>query len=126
VDLVPLEGVDALGVGGGAFVERNVGRLCAGVVEARRDADRWFRARRVEPRIESEVSGNEAILSLVALGCGVIPRLVLDKSPLSGEVRVLDVRPPLPPFRVGFCVMRKRLDSPVIGAFWDSIADGSA
>jgi LysR family positive regulator for ilvC len=79
----------------------------------------------VTPRIESQVSGHEAILSLVALGCGVgvIPRLVLEKSPLRSEVRVLDARPDLPPLRVGFCVKRKRLVSPLLRAFWDSIVE---
>lgn len=35
---------------------------------ARRAVDRWFRARRVRPEIYGEVTGNEAILSLVSTG----------------------------------------------------------
>ncbi len=89
----------------------------------RRHLDRWLRARRIKPRIENEVAGNEAILSLVALGCGigVVPRLVLEKSPLRRDVRVLVVRPALPSFRVGFLTKKKKLESPLIGAFWDSV-----
>ena len=50
-------------------------------------ADRWFRRRRVAPRVYGEVPGSEAILALVSLGCGVgiVPRIVLDESPLRGE-----------------------------------------
>jgi len=90
---------------------------------ARDAVNRWFRDKKLRPRIYSEVAGNEAILALVALGCGVgvLPRLVVERSPLRQEVRILDVRPRLPGFRVGFCVPRRRLKSPLIAAFWDSI-----
>jgi LysR family positive regulator for ilvC len=90
---------------------------------ARDAVDRWFRDKKLRPRIYTEVAGNEAILALVALGCGVgvLPRLVADRSPLRSEVRVVDARPRLPALRVGFCVRRRRLQSPLIAAFWDSI-----
>jgi len=92
---------------------------------ARAGAERWFRRRRLRPRTYSEVSGNEAILSLVSLGCGVgiVPRLVADRSPLRPELRVLDVEPALGAFRVGVCTQRKRLEAPVVRAFWSSIDD---
>jgi LysR family positive regulator for ilvC len=91
---------------------------------ARRAVARWFRGEGVSPRVYGEVSGNEAALSLVSLGCGVgiVPRLVMDKSPLRMEVRSLDVRPRLPDFRVGVCTKRKNLASPVVLAFWESIS----
>jgi LysR family positive regulator for ilvC len=90
---------------------------------ARDAVNRWFRAKKLRPSIYSEVAGNEAILALVSLGCGVgvLPRLVAERSPLRQEVRVLDARPRLPAFRVGFCVQRRRLESPLVAAFWDSI-----
>ena len=91
---------------------------------ARRGVSQWFRQKGVAPRVYGEVSGNEAALSLVSLGCGVgiVPRLVMDKSPLRMEVRSLDVRPRLPDFRVGVCTKRKNLASPVVLAFWESIS----
>jgi LysR family transcriptional regulator, positive regulator for ilvC len=91
---------------------------------ARESADRWFRRKRLAPLIYSEVPGSEAILSLVSLGCGVgiVPRLVADKSPLRAEVRPLEVSPPLGKFRVGVCTPRRRLRSPLVRAFWDSLA----
>lgn len=86
-------------------------------------ADRWFARRRVRPLVYGEVAGNEAILSLVSLGCGVgiVPRLVADKSPLRSEVTVLDVEPRVGEFRVGVCTERRSLKSPIVRAFWDSI-----
>ena len=95
---------------------------------ARETVDRWFRAKKLRPRIYREVAGHEAILALVALGCGVgvLPRLVADRSPLRSEVRIVAVRPRLPAFRIGFCVQRRRLEIPLIAAFWDSIESPDA
>jgi LysR family transcriptional regulator, positive regulator for ilvC len=91
---------------------------------AREYADRWFRKKRVTPRIYGEVAGSEAILSLVSLGCGVgiVPRLVADQSPLRGSLTVLEVEPKLQMFRVGVCTEKKKLKSPVVKAFWESIS----
>jgi len=90
---------------------------------ARARIDRWFRKRRLAPKVYSEVSGHEAILSLVKLGCGVgiVPELVLEKSPLRGELRVLDVRPRLRDFRVAACIKRANLSSPLLAGFWASL-----
>ena len=90
---------------------------------ARAVVSRWFRRRRLSPRVYSEVLGNEAILSLVSLGCGVgiVPRIVADRSPLKPELRVLDVEPALAPFRVGVCTQKKKLEAPIVRAFWSSI-----
>jgi LysR family positive regulator for ilvC len=92
---------------------------------ARQSIERWFRKRGLAPRVYGEISGNEAALSLVALGCGVgiVPGLVLEKSPLQAEMRVLDVRPRLPDFRVGVCVQQKKLSSPIVLSFWESISE---
>jgi LysR family positive regulator for ilvC len=91
----------------------------------RQSADRWFRRKHVTPKIYSEVPGNEAILSLVSLGCGVgiVPRLVMEKSPLRAELRTLEVDPHLDELRVGVCTLRRKLRSPIVRAFWDSIDD---
>ena len=93
---------------------------------ARDYVDRWFRKKRILPRIYGEVAGSEAILSLVSLGCGVgiVPRLVADQSPLKGSLSVLDVEPRLQMFRVGVCTEKKKLKSPVVKAFWESIGPG--
>ena len=84
----------------------------------------WLRRQKLQPKIYSEVAGNEAILALVALGCGVgfVPRLVLENSPLADQVHVLSTALKLPDIHVGFCTRTRRLAmSPVIKAFWASI-----
>jgi len=90
---------------------------------ARESVDRWFRRKRIKPRIYGEVPGTEAILALVSLGCGVgvVPKLVADQSPLQSSLKVLSTEQQLTPVRVGVCVERKRLKSQVVKAFWDSI-----
>ena len=89
---------------------------------AREYVDRWFRKKRIVPRIYGEVAGSEAILSLVSLGCGVgvVPRLVADQSPLKGSLTLLEPDPKLQVFRVGVCTEKKKLKSPVVKAFWES------
>lgn len=83
-------------------------------------ADEWFRRLGLAPNIYAQIAGNEAIVSMVSLGFGVgiVPRIVLDNSPLADQVRVLDVRPELAPYEVGLFALEKRLASPLIGAFW--------
>lgn len=86
--------------------------------------DDWLRKQKRQPKVYSEVAGNEAILALVALGCGVgfVPRLVLENSPLADQVSVLSTDLDLPDIHVGFCTRTRRLAmSPVIRAFWASI-----
>jgi LysR family positive regulator for ilvC len=67
------------------------------------------------------VAGNEAIIAMVSLGCGVgvVPRLVLDKSPLHEKVQVLEVEESLEPFAIGICAMKKSLHHPLVAAFWE-------
>jgi LysR family positive regulator for ilvC len=91
--------------------------------QARQSADRWFKRKRIAPTVYGEVPGSEAILALVSLGSGVgiVPRIVMDRSPLRTEVRALQVEPDLGELRVGFCVQRRKLRSPLIQAFWESI-----
>jgi LysR family transcriptional regulator, positive regulator for ilvC len=88
---------------------------------SRRRADAWFRARGIRPNVYAEVSGHEAVVSMVRLGCGVgiVPRLVLDRFAQKGEARVLDSDPALEPYVVGLCAHRRRLSAPLVKAFWD-------
>jgi LysR family transcriptional regulator, positive regulator for ilvC len=87
---------------------------------ARKRCDQWFRNKGISPNIYAEVAGNEAIVSMVALDCGIgiVPEAVIDHSPLGVQVRVIQPAPALKPFEVGLCVQKKRLDEPLIQAFW--------
>jgi LysR family positive regulator for ilvC len=93
---------------------------------SRRRADAWFRGRGIRPSVYAEVSGHEAVVSMVRLGCGagIVPRLVLDRFALKGEARVLDVEPGLEPYVVGLCAHRRRLAAPQVKAFWDCADPG--
>lgn len=87
---------------------------------SRRRLDAWFKHNRVVPNISTEVSGNEAIIPMVHLGCGVgvVPQLVVERSPFKENVVVLDNAPTLEPYVVGLCSNRKNLRKPVLKAFW--------
>ncbi|OHB25041.1 MAG: transcriptional regulator IlvY [Desulfuromonadaceae bacterium GWC2_58_13] len=87
---------------------------------SRRRLDQWLKEQRITPNITSEVSGNEAIIAMVRLGCGIgiVPQLVLDRSPFRDEVAVLDRAPRLEPYIVGLCTTRRNLQRPGVSAFW--------
>jgi LysR family positive regulator for ilvC len=89
---------------------------------ARAYVDAWFTKRDVTPHVYAEIEGHEAILSLVALGCGVgvVPRLVLEKSALRDRVREVVVRPALGRFRIGLCVRERSLTNPLVAAVWSA------
>ena len=90
---------------------------------SRQRIDAWFGRLGIQPEIYAQVAGNEAIVSMVSLGfgVGVVPRIVLDNSPLAGEVQVLDIRPELEAYEVGLFALEKKLRSPLINAFWSQL-----
>ncbi len=90
----------------------------SGVSRAR--VDEWFRQLDVSPRIYAQVTGNEAIVSMVSLGfgIGVVPKIVRDNSPLVDRIRVLDVTSALDPYDIGLFTLKKNLKNPLVDAFW--------
>jgi LysR family transcriptional regulator, positive regulator for ilvC len=90
-------------------------------------AERFFRRRRLKPLIYGEVPGNEAILSLVSLGCGVgvVPKVVMEKSPLRPAVRGLDVDAELGDLSVGVCAEKGKLRHAIVRAFFASLEQGA-
>ncbi|MFI8751518.1 HTH-type transcriptional activator IlvY [Vreelandella lionensis] len=90
---------------------------------SREYANTWFKAMGIAPRIYAQVAGHEAIVSMVGLGfgVGVVPKIVLDNSPLAERVQVLNVKPELPHYDVGLCVLNRRLKNPMIDAFWAAV-----
>lgn len=89
---------------------------------AREYVDRWLLQRSLLPNVYAEIEGHEAILSLVALGCGVgvVPRLVLEKSALREQIAEVPVEPALEEIRLALCVRERALSNPVIAAVWGS------
>ncbi|MCT6867756.1 MAG: LysR substrate-binding domain-containing protein, partial [Gilliamella apicola] len=65
--------------------------------------------------------GHEAIVSMVALGCGValLPKVVMENSPERVRERITEWSTNLmEPFDVGICVQKRRLSEKIISAFW--------
>jgi LysR family transcriptional regulator, positive regulator for ilvC len=87
---------------------------------SRTRVQKWFAGKKIQPNIYAQVAGNEAIITLVSLGCGVgiVPALVLEKSPLQEQVATLDATPRLKPFSVGICTTGKTKTNPIVQAFW--------
>jgi LysR family positive regulator for ilvC len=87
---------------------------------AREYVDRWIDQLAVLPNVYAEIEGHEAILSLVALGCGVgvVPRLVLEKSALREQIVEVPVKPALERFHLALCVRERALVNPVVAAVW--------
>ncbi len=92
-----------------------------GLIRERVDA--WFRQQGIAPRIYAQVAGHEAIVSMVSLGfgIGVVPKIVLDNSPLAQRVNLLQGQPKLAAYEVGVCALKKRLKSPLVSALWRQI-----
>ena len=100
------------GSSGGAYVVPARGLV-------REAAFRWFRKGGVKPVIAAEPDGHEALLALVALGCGigVVPRLVLESSVVRDQL--VELPADLEPLTIGLCARRADLHRPLIAALWD-------
>jgi LysR family transcriptional regulator, positive regulator for ilvC len=90
---------------------------------AKERLNEWFRRKKITPNVYAQVAGHEAIVSMVSLGfgVGVVPKIVLDNSPLANQVKYHPIQPQLKPYEVGVCVLARRLKSPLIRAFWQQI-----
>ncbi len=90
---------------------------------SRERIDQWFATENFVPNIYSQVAGNEAIIVMVSLGFGIglVPRLVLEKSPFLNRVKILDKTPRLPPFIIGLCTRKKSMVNPRIKALWNIV-----
>ncbi len=84
-------------------------------------AEAWFAALGVEPEVYAEVEANEAILAMVALGCGVglVPELVRKDSPLRLRVDAVEVPRPPRGYFVALCAKAATLRRRTASALWD-------
>ena len=65
---------------------------------ARQRIEAWFKSQKIkEPKIYATVAGHEAIVPMVALGCGValLPDVVIKHSPVANQVSYLKKKSPL-------------------------------
>lgn len=97
---------------------------------SRRRIDLWFKQQKITtPKIYATVAGHEAIVSMVALGCGValLPKVVMENSPERIRERIIEWSTNLiEPFDIGICVQKRRLSEKIIAAFWRISLDSSA
>jgi len=92
----------------------------------RRRFDTWFRSLKIgKPHIYAKVAGHEALISMVALGCGigVAPDVVIENSPVRGRVQSLSDLGQLASFNLGVCCHKTRLTEPLIEAFLKCVED---
>lgn len=90
---------------------------------SRQRIDLWFKQQKItSPKIYATVAGHEAIVSMVALGCGValLPKVVMENSPERIRERITEWSANLmQPFDIGMCVQKRRLSEKIIAAFWN-------
>lgn len=89
---------------------------------ARKRLEQWFRGQGIKPNIYAQVAGHEAIVAMVGLGLGVgvVPALVIENSPLQDKIRTVTVTNALQAFDVGLVVLNRRLQDPLVSAFWQT------
>ncbi len=97
-----------------------------GLERARLDA--WSKERNLSPQIVAEVRGNEGIIAMVSLGAGIglVPRLVLENSPLRQRVQELVQLEAPRGYKISLCTRPKNLERRIIQLFWQVAQDGLA
>jgi LysR family positive regulator for ilvC len=84
---------------------------------SKRIVHHWFTEHGIRPRVYATVGGNEAIVSMVALGCGlgIVPEVVLDNSVISQKVSRIALAD-IEAYQLGLCCLKKRAAEPAIQA----------
>ncbi len=84
----------------------------------------WSQQSGIEPSIYAKVAGHEAIASMASLGIGIgiVPRLVLDNSPMKAKLVELNTMVAPRPITVGLCAREKGLVDQAVAACWQSLA----
>lgn len=87
----------------------------------RKRLENWFIKNNITPNIYAEVSGNEAIVSMVALGCGIsaVPKEVINQNPVGVNIEIINMQNNLQPFEVVLCMNAKRSNESILKSFWD-------
>lgn len=82
---------------------------------SRRIVHHWFAEHNIRPKIYANVSGNEAIVSMVSLGFGIgfVPRIVLENSTAKNRVRSIAVDN-IEPYQLGLCYLKSRANEPLL------------
>ncbi len=86
---------------------------------SRRIVYHWFAEHGIRPNVYASVGGNEAIVSMVALGCGIgfVPQVVLDHSSMSSSVTRIQVDD-IGSYELGLACLQERRHEPLINALF--------
>ncbi|MDT0595116.1 HTH-type transcriptional activator IlvY [Glaciecola petra] len=84
---------------------------------SKRIVNHWFAEHNIRPRVYAQVSGNEAIVSMVALGLGIgfVPRIVLKNSTAKDKVLSISVGD-IESYKLGLCYLKERANEALIQA----------
>jgi LysR family positive regulator for ilvC len=91
---------------------------------ARKRFETWLKQQVVQkPNIYATVSGHEALVSMVALGCGfgIAPDVVVDNSPVKDRIRKIEHKHFISPFELGVCCNHRATEQPTIAALLECI-----
>jgi len=91
---------------------------------ARKRFDYWYRRRQHgKPNIYATVSGHEALVSMVALGCGIgiAPKVVVENSPVKERVQYVENVGEIEPFELGICCLNQTKEQSLVQAFLTAI-----
>ena len=85
----------------------------------RRIAYHWFAEHGIRPNVYASVGGTEAIVSMVALECGVgfVPQVVLDHSSMAGSVSKIQVGD-IEAYELGISCLSSRRNEPLVDALF--------
>ncbi|MFT2092888.1 HTH-type transcriptional activator IlvY [Paraglaciecola sp. 2405UD69-4] len=86
---------------------------------SKRIVHHWLAEQGIRPRVYATVAGNEAIVSMVALGCGlaIVPQIVLDHSSVGQKVSRISLSN-IETYQLGLCCLQKRAQEPAIQALF--------
>jgi len=95
---------------------------------ARNRFEYWYRKKQQgKPNIYATVSGHEALVSMVALGCGigVSPQVVVENSPVKDRVQYLTNVGEFEPFELGICCLNQNREQKLVKAFFASLEENN-
>ena len=89
---------------------------------SKRIVHHWLAEQGIRPKVYATVGGNEAIVSMVALGCGlgIVPQVVLDNSVVSNKVNRIELSN-IEAYQLGLCCLKKRQHEPAIAAMVEQV-----
>lgn len=89
---------------------------------SKRIVHHWLSEQGIRPRVYASVGGNEAILSMVALGfgIGIVPEIVVSHSSIADKVSMINISN-IESYRLGLCCLKKRRNDPILNAFFEQL-----